>query len=147
MSHKGYSGEKGEKGLKIGFVASCFDLLHAGHCLMLKDAKNQCDYLVAALHEDPSVNHLCSGKNKPIQSLEERKIQLESVKYVDEICIYKTENDLVSLLKNKNPNIRILGSDYIGRDFTGKNLDIDIFYHVRDHDWSSSGLRERVING
>lgn len=145
MSNKGFTGAKGETGvLKIGFVASSFDLLHAGHCLMLKDAKDQCDWLVAALHLDPSIDR--PHKNKPCQSFKERLIQLESIKYVDEIVSYETEIELINLLKKINPDIRILGSDYMGEDFTGKNLCIPIFYHVRSHKWSTSELRSRIKN-
>ena len=128
--------------MKIGFVASCFDLLHAGHCLMLKDAKKQCDWLVAALQDDPSVDR--PQKNKPIQSLEERKIQLESIKYVDEVVFYNTEKDLIKLLQSIKPQVRILGSDYKDKHFTGKELKIPIYYHLRDHEWSTSSLRKKI---
>ena len=128
--------------MKIGFVASCFDLLHAGHCLMLKDAKKQCDWLVAALQDDPSVDR--PQKNKPIQSLEERKIQLESIKYVDEVVFYNTEEDLIKLLQLIKPQVRILGSDYKDKHFTGKELKIPIYYHLRDHEWSTSSLRKKI---
>ena len=104
---------------KVGFVASCFDFLHAGHCLMLKDAKEQCDYLIAALHVDPSTER--NYKNKPIQSLEERRIQLESIKYVDQIELYETEEDLLFILNKIKPNIRILGSDYKNKDLQAWN--------------------------
>jgi len=129
---------------KIGFVASCFDLLHAGHCLMLKDAREQCDHLIAALQVDPSVDR--PDKNKPIQSLDERRIQLESLKYVDEIQLYETENDLRVMLGILNPDIRILGSDYIDKPCTGKDLDIEIYYHERSHPWSTTELRKRIVN-
>lgn len=128
--------------MKIGFVASCFDLLHAGHCLMLKDAKKQCEWLVAALQDDPSVDR--PQKNKPIQSLEERKIQLESIKYVDEVVFYNTEEDLIKLLQLIKPQVRILGSDYKDKHFTGKELKIPIYYHLRDHEWSTSSLRKKI---
>ena len=128
--------------MKIGFVASCFDLLHAGHCLMLKDAKKQCDWLVAALQDDPSVDR--PQKNKPIQSLKERKIQLESIKYVDEVVFYNTEKDLIKLLQSIKPQVRILGSDYKDKHFTGKELKIPIYYHLRDHEWSTSSLRKKI---
>ena len=128
----------------IGFVASSFDLLHAGHCLMLKDAKVQCDHLIAALQSDPTIDR--PEKNKPIQTLSERKIQLMSVKFVDEVQVYKTEYDLEILLKKIMPDVRILGSDYIGKDFTGKNLSHSVYYHKRGHEWSSSELRERIKN-
>ena len=129
--------------MKIGITASCFDLLHAGHCLMLKDAKNQCDKLIVALQRDPSIDR--PEKNKPIQSLEERRIQLEAVKYVDEIVLYDTEADLLDILNKIKPDIRVLGTDYINKDFTGKNLNIELFYHERNHSWSSSELRKRIL--
>ncbi len=127
-----------------GIVASCFDLLHAGHCLMLKDARAQCDYLIAALQTDPTIDR--PNKNKPIQSLAERRIQLESIKYIDEIQIYETEHDLVQLLHEVRPDVRILGSDYEGKKFTGDHLDIKIYFHNRDHDWSTSALRKKIID-
>lgn len=127
----------------IGFVASCFDLLHAGHCLYLKEARHICDYLIAALHVDPSIERL--NKNKPVQSLEERKIQLESTKYVDEIIIYNTENELENILKQKTPDIRIVGSDAKGKPITGEKYCKEIYYHERNHNWSSSELRKRCI--
>jgi len=126
----------------IGFTCSAFDLLHAGHIIMLKDAKRQCDYLIAGLQTDPTIDR--KEKNKPIQSLEERKIQLQAVKYIDEIIIYSSEKGLYELIKKINPDIRILGSDYIGKDFTGKDLDIPIYYHKRDHDYSSSNLKKNI---
>lgn len=125
-----------------GFVASCFDLLHAGHCMYLKDAKSVCDYLIAGLQVDPTIDR--PHKNKPIQSLEERKIQLESVKYVDEIKIYTTEHDLNSLLSHIKPDIRILGSDAKGKPITGIEHCDRIYYHERTHVYSSSELRNRV---
>ena len=127
---------------KVGFTCSCFDLLHAGHCLMLKDCKEQCDWLVVGLQTDPSVDR--PEKNKPVQSLEERKIQLESVKYVDQVQIYETESDLVKLIEDIHPDVRILGSDYINKKFTGDHLDIPVYYHERNHDWSTSDLRKRI---
>jgi glycerol-3-phosphate cytidylyltransferase len=130
------------EGIKItGFVASCFDLLHAGHCMYLEEAKSVCDHLIAALQEDPSVDR--PTKNKPIQSLEERYIQLKSTKYVDEIVVYKTEKDLDELLENIKPDIRILGSDAKGKYITGEKHCKTIYYHERKHEWSSSELRKR----
>jgi len=126
----------------IGFACSCFDLLHAGHILMLKDSKKQCNHLIVGLQKDPSIDR--PEKNKPIQSLEERKIQLEAVKYIDEIIIYKTESDLYRLLKKIKPDIRILGSDYKNKAFTGDDLDIKIYYHYRNHNFSTSNIREKI---
>ena len=130
--------------MKIGFTCSCFDLLHAGHILMLKDAKEQCDKLIVGLQTDPSIDRPLT-KNKPIQSLRERKIQLEAVRYVDDIFVYETESDLIDLLKLIKPNVRILGSDYKDESFTGDDLNIPIYYHERDHDYSSSDLRKKIL--
>ena len=129
---------------RIGFTCSCFDLLHAGHILMLKDAKAQCDKLIVGLQTDPTLDR--PEKNKPIQSFEERKIQLEAVKYVDEVIIYETENDLYELLYKLMPNVRILGTDYEYKYFTGIDLHIPIYFHKRDHDYSTSSLREKITN-
>ena len=128
---------------KIGFTCSCFDLLHAGHILMLKDAKKQCNYLIVVLQTDPTIDRP-NIKNRPVQSLEERKIQLEAVKYIDEVIIYDSENDLYELLKKINPDVRILGSDYVGMSFTGDDLDIKIYYHQRYHNFSSEELRKKL---
>ena len=130
--------------MKIGFTCSCFDLLHAGHILMLKDAKEQCDKLIVGLQTDPSIDRPLT-KNKPIQSLKERKIQLEAVRYVDDIFVYETESDLIDLLKLVKPDIRILGSDYKDESFTGDDLNIPVYYHKRDHDYSSSDLRKKIL--
>ena len=127
---------------RIVFTNGCFDLLHAGHCLMLEDAKRQCDWLVAALHVDPSIER--GYKNKPVQSLEERRIQLESIKYVDQIELYETEKDLLFILNKIKPNIRILGSDYKNKNFTGMELDTAVYYHERNHNWSTTDLRLRI---
>ena len=130
---------------KIGFTCSCFDLLHAGHILMLKDAKKQCDKLIVGLQTDPTIDR--PEKNKPIQSLEERRIQLEAVKYVDEIREYSTEAELRDMLVEIWPDVRILGSDYLTKnDFTGCSYNIPIYYHERNHDYSSSSLREKITN-
>ena len=132
------------KGKSVGFTCSCFDLLHAGHILMLEDAKNQCDYLIVGLQTDPTIDRP-DTKNKPIQSLEERLIQLQAVRYVDEIRIYSTESDLRDMLCEIWPNVRILGSDYITKDnFTGCSYDIPIHYHERNHSYSSSKLRKKL---
>ena len=129
----------------VGFVASSFDLLHAGHLLFLKDAKRVCDHLIAALQIDPSADR--SEKRAPIQSLEERRIQLEGCKYVDEIVDYTTEQELEGILKNIKPDIRILGSDCKKRDWmTGEKYCDQVYYHTRPHNWSSSELINRVKN-
>ena len=130
---------------KVGFTCSCFDLLHAGHVLMLKDSKKQCDYLIVGLQTDPTIDRPIE-KNKPIQSLEERKIQLQAIKYIDKIIVYNTEKDLYKLLQDIKPDIRILGSDYINKRFTGDDLDIKIYYHKRNHNFSSSNLKRKIAN-
>ena len=129
----------------VGFTCSCFDLLHAGHILMLEDSKKQCDYLIVGLQSDPTIDRP-DTKNKPVQSLKERQIQLEAIKYIDEIVIYNTENELYDLLKEINPDIRILGSDYKNKSFTGDDLSIKIYYHNRNHKFSTTNLRERIVN-
>ena len=129
----------------VGFTCSCFDLLHAGHIIMLKYAKARCDRLIVGLQTDPTIDRP-DTKNKPIQSLEERQIQLEAVKYVDEIFTYDTEEDLYKKLLFINPDVRILGSDYIGKSFTGDDLDIKIYYHDRNHNYSTTNLRKKIVS-
>lgn len=130
----------------VGFTASAFDLLHAGHILMLQEAKEVCDHLVVGLHVDPSQGN--AQKNKPIQSLVERYIQLDACKYIDEIFVYETEEDLLLILSTLRPDVRIIGEDYQEKDFTGKKLcqelGIHIHYNSRKHNFSSSELRERI---
>ena len=127
----------------IGFACSCFDILHTGHIMMLKDAKMQCKKLIIGLQTDPTIDRP-NTKNKPIQSFDERKTMLESIKYIDEIIVYNTEKDLYELLKNIKPDIRILGSDYKNKSFTGDDLNIKIYYHNRNHPYSSTNLRKRI---
>jgi glycerol-3-phosphate cytidylyltransferase len=129
--------------VKIGFTASTFDLLHAGHIAMLSEAKTVCNYLVAGLHVNPNLER--EEKNLPVQTLVERYTQLKAVSYVDEIIPYESENDLMDILKMYPINIRIIGEEYRDKDFTGKNLDMEIYYNKRRHDFSSSLLRERVV--
>ncbi len=132
-----------------GITFSAFDLLHAGHCLMLEEAKKQCDWLIVGLHDDPSVAPLeYRGKKKstPIQTLEERYIQLKANRYVDEIIIYRTEDDLYNILKELKPDIRIIGADWKGKKFTGHDLPIKIYYNNRNHSYSTTELRERIKN-
>jgi glycerol-3-phosphate cytidylyltransferase len=132
---------------KIGIVASTFDLLHAGHIMMLREAKSQCDHLICALQVDPSVDR--QEKNSPIQSIVERYIQLSVVKYVDEIVVYQTEKDLEDILELYPIDVRILGEEYKDKDFTGREIckkrGIRIHFNKRDHRFSSSGLRKRVV--
>ena len=128
----------------IGFTCSCFDLLHAGHIIMLQYAKARCDKLIVGLQTDPTIDR--PEKNKPIQSLEERRIQLEAVRYVDEVFTYDTEKDLYKKLLDIKPDVRILGSDYIGKSFTGDDLDIKIYYHDRNHNYSTTNLRKKIVS-
>lgn len=133
--------------MKIGFNCSSFDLLHAGHVTMLKMEKELCDYLVVALQVDPTIDRP-GTKNKPCQSVYERYVQLQGCKYVDEILVYETEYDLLQLLMTQTIHIRFLSEEYINRDFTGKQYcidnDIELYYHKRQHRYSSSELRARV---
>lgn len=126
-----------------GFTCGSFDLLHPGHILMLRECKKFCDYLIVGLQSDPTVDRPLS-KNKPIQSLEERYIMLSSVREVDEIRHYDTEADLVGLLMDVKPDVRILGVDWSGKDYTGNDLPIRVVFNSRDHGYSTSDLRHRV---
>ncbi len=128
--------------MKRGFTCGTMDLLHAGHVLMLKECKEQCDYLVVGLQTDPTIDR--PHKNKPIESLEERRIRLEGSKYVDEIVIYETESDLYKLLKKLKPDVRFVGADHKGKPFTGDDLTIPIIFNSREHNFSSTSLRERI---
>lgn len=129
---------------RVGIVASCFDLFHAGHVLMLMEAKENCDRLVVALQSDPTIDR--PEKNKPVQALSERYIQLEACKYVDQIIPYDTEADLLNLLTGYDWDVRFLGDDYFHRnDYTGYGLDLQVKFLSRKHDYSSSGLRDRIL--
>ena len=133
--------------MKIGFNCSSFDLFHAGHVTMLKIEKEMCDYLKVALQVDPTIDRP-GVKNKPVQSVYERYVQLQGCKYVDEILIYETEADLLNLIQTQTIDIRFLSEEYENKDFTGKQYCIDhnieIFYHVRKHQYSSTEIRNRV---
>ena len=132
--------------MKIGFTCSTFDLLHAGHVQMLREAREQCDYLICGLQVDPSIDR--KEKNSPVQSLVERYSQLHSCRYVDEIIPYQTEKDLEDILEMYQIHIRILGEEYREKDFTGKDIcqerDIDLYFNKRDHRFSTTDLRNRV---
>ena len=132
---------------KVGFTCSCFDLFHAGHIMMLKEAKSVCDYLIVALQTDPTIDRPDS-KNPPVQSIVERQIQLSACRYVDEVVVYSTEQDLRDLLLILPIDVRILGVEYQGKDFSGlkecEHRGIEIIYNGRDHSFSSSSLRKRV---
>lgn len=130
--------------MRKGFTCSCFDLLHAGHVLMLKEAKEHCEYLIVGLQSDPTIDR--PEKNKPIQSLFERFVQLQAVRYVDEIVVYETEHDLLNILSTYPIDVRILGEEYRDKPYTGKDLPIEVYYNTRRHDLSSSELRKRMYD-
>ena len=130
--------------MKVGFTCGTFDLLHAGHVLMLSEAKSVCDHLIVGIQRDPSVER--EYKNSPIQSYEERIIMAGSIIHVDEIVLYDTEGDLYELLQKINPDVRIIGSDWKDKKFTGHDLDNEIYFNSRDHGWSTSNLRKRVYD-
>jgi glycerol-3-phosphate cytidylyltransferase len=135
-------------GKKIGIVFSQFDMLHAGHIAMLAEAKNHCDYLIAGLQTSAAIDRP-DTKNPPVQSIVERQIQLAAVRYVDETVIYQTEKDLEDILLTLPIDVRILGIEYADKEFTGKDIcnarGIGIVYNGRDHSFSSSSLRKRVV--
>jgi glycerol-3-phosphate cytidylyltransferase len=137
-----------EDGKTIGITFSTFDMLHAGHIAMLAEAKNHCDYLIAGLQTDPTIDRP-DTKNKPVQSIVERQIQLAACRYVDEVVVYQTEQDLVDLLLILPIDIRVLGVEYENQPFTGEQegfvRGIRPIFNRRDHSFSSSGLRSRVV--
>ena len=136
-----------DKGLKIGITFSTFDMLHAGHVAMLAEAKNHCDYLIAGLQTDPTIDRP-DTKNKPVQSIVERQIQLAACRYVDEVVVYQTEQDLIDLILILPIDVRILGVEYRHQEFSGKqeglSRNIEHIFNSRDHSFSSSSLRKRV---
>mgnify|MGYP007071596586 CR=1 FL=1 len=127
---------------KVGFTCGAFDLTHAGHYLMFEECKEHCDFLVVGLQTDPSIDR--PEKHKPIQTLEERIIQLNACKWIDDIIIYRTEEQLVKLLKHIKPDIRFLGVDWKGKRFTGDKLKIKVKFNSRNHNYSTSNLRKRI---
>jgi glycerol-3-phosphate cytidylyltransferase len=136
------------QGKKIGITFSTFDMLHAGHIAMLSEAKNHCDYLICGLQTDPTIDRP-ETKNSPIQSIVERQIQLAACRYVDEVVVYQTEQDLVDLLLILPLDVRILGVEYEEKNFSGRDecydRGIEIVFNGRDHSFSSSSLRRRVV--
>ena len=134
-------------GKKIGITFSTFDMLHAGHIAMLSEAKNHCDYLIAGLQTDPTIDRP-DTKNHPVQSIVERQIQLAACRYVDEVVVYQTEQDLIDLLLILPVDVRILGVEYEHQNFTGREegalRGIELVFNDRDHSFSSSSLRRRV---
>jgi glycerol-3-phosphate cytidylyltransferase len=132
--------------MKIGFTCSTFDLFHAGHVVMLEEAKRQCDYLIVGIQTDPTIDR--SYKNRPVQSIVERQIQVKACKYVDEVIIYSSEKELEDLMRTLPIDVRIMGVEYIDKEYTGKQIcydrGIQIYFNRRDHSFSSSDLRQRV---
>jgi glycerol-3-phosphate cytidylyltransferase len=134
--------------MKIGFTCSTFDLLHAGHIQMLREAKSQCDYLYVGLQTDPSISRI--EKKKPVQDVSERYIQVKAVQYVDEVIPYTTEGELIELISLIQPDVRIIGEEYRDIDFTGKDYCIEnyieLYYNKRQHGFSTTNLRSRLAN-
>lgn len=131
------------QGKHIGITFSAFDLLHAGHCVMLSECKEHCDFLIVGLQTDPTIDR--PEKNSPVQSVFERWMQLQSNKDIDLVIPYETERDLVDLLYIVRPDVRFLGAEYTGTEFTGHELEIGLYFNMRNHSFSSSDLRERVL--
>ena len=130
--------------MKTGFTCSTFDLFHAGHVIMLEEAKKQCDYLIVGLQTDPTVDR--PYKNKPVQSVFERYIQLKACKFVDEVVVYATEKELRDILLSYPIDVRILGIEYFNNSFTGDDLDIECYFNTRKHSFSTTELRQRVVD-
>ena len=135
--------------MKIGITFSTFDLLHAGHIAMLREAKSKCDYLIVGLQSDPTIDRP-DTKNKPIQTMFERYLQLKAVEYVDEVVPYQTEKDVIDILQTLPIDVRILGKEYKEKDFTGKDVcnqrGIELYFNTRDHRFSTTDLRKRVCD-
>ena len=131
--------------MKIGFTCGVFDLFHAGHVLMLQECKNYCDYLIVALNKAENISaEINPGKKKPVFAIEERVLIMNACRYVDEVLIYNSEDELLEILKTKNINIRFLGEDYKDKNITGAELNIEIHYTDRSHGLSTSLYRIRT---
>ena len=130
--------------MKVGFTCSTFDLFHAGHIMMLKEAQEQCDYLLVGLQTDPTLDR--KEKSKPIQSVFERFVQLKACKYVDEVVVYATEKELRDILLSYPINVRILGEEYKGKEFTGHDIPMEFYFNNRRHSFSTTELRQRVVD-
>lgn len=128
----------------VGFTCSSFDLFHAGHVMMLKEAKDNCGYLIVGLQTDPTIDR--AWKNKPVQSVFERFTQLQACKYVDEIVPYATEKELMDILTSYPIDVRIIGEEYRDKQFTGCDLDMEFYFNSRQHSFSTTELRQRVLN-
>jgi len=130
--------------IKIGLIAGNFDVIHPGYVRYFEDAKNHCKHLIIALHVDPTIER--PEKMKPILTKEERTEVLLSIKYIDEVVYYNTESELLALLKRIKPHVRILGSDYKGRSFTGDDLGIPVYFHKRNHEWSTTRFKNKITD-
>ena len=130
--------------MRVGFTCSTFDLFHAGHVMMLKEAKTQCDYLIVGLQIDPTIDRPTT-KNKPVQSVLERFIQVQACKFVDEIIPYATEKELMDILTSYPIDVRIIGEEYRDKQFTGYQLPMSVFFNSRQHSFSTTELRQRVL--
>ena len=129
--------------MKKGITFGAFDLFHAGHVLMLEEAKTVCDYLIVCIQSDPSLDR--EEKNKPVQSIVEREIQVSGCRFVDEVIIYDTEVDLLNIIDEVDWDVRILGEEYKDKDFTGRDQTLErCHFNKRPHTFSSSELRKRV---
>jgi len=137
-----------EKNKTVGITCSTFDLLHTGHIIMLEECKKYCDYLICALQNDPTIDR--NEKNKPIQSIVERYLQLDAVKHVDKIIPYNTEDELIEIFSSLDLDVRIIGEDYKNKPFTAKDIcqkrNIKIVYNKREHDYSTTNLRKKIYN-
>ena len=131
------------KRLKIGFTCGAFDLLHAGHVVMLQEAKRHCDYLLVGLQTDPSIDR--QEKNRPVQSVYERWVQLSAINVVDKVIPYDTEQSLIDLLESQSIDVRFVGEDYKDKSFTGDSLPIRVVYTNRKHSFSTTNLRKQVV--
>jgi glycerol-3-phosphate cytidylyltransferase len=129
--------------MRTGFTCSTFDLFHAGHIMMLRDAKAQCDYLIVGLQTDPTIDR--PQKNKPVQSVFERFIQLNACVYVDEVVVYATEKELKDILLSYSIDVRIIGEEYRDKEFTGQEIDMEYYFNERKHSFSTTELRQRVV--
>lgn len=129
----------------VGFACGLFDLFHPGHVLMLKECRENCDYLIVALNKAENISpEINPNKSAPVFTVEERKLVVESCRYVDEVLVYNSEEELRDILKNKNINLRFLGDDYRNKTITGSDLNIRIHYINRDHGYSTSAIRQKI---
>jgi glycerol-3-phosphate cytidylyltransferase len=130
-------------GVKTGFTCGAFDLLHVGHAQMLEECKTVCDYLIVGVQSDPTIDR--PEKNKPIQSLSERVGMVRAIRWVDEVVTYDTEEELLEILHSRPVDVRIMGADWRGRNYTGEGLPIEVYFNSRGHSYSTSELRQRVF--